>query len=193
MFKSIFSRNFAKLVALCFLCFVAVSVSAQDKTKTIGNKPRSGSSNNTFDAVKGAQVGIEMNAGKKQVQLLTLNFHTQNRSNDSIPFKVNVYQMAGKFPNEANLVKDEIKGYIKKYDNVENHQLTTVDLSPYNVKVAGDIVVSIEFLTTKTNSNVGFACGLFNGGTFHKDGETQPWKKIPIVGVDFNVLVKKLK
>ncbi|XHR98096.1 hypothetical protein ACFJIV_16390 [Mucilaginibacter sp. UC70_90] len=193
MFKSIFSRNFAKLVALCFLCFVAVSVSAQDKTKTIGNKPRSGSSNNTFDAVKGAQVGIEMNAGKKQVQLLTLNFHTQNRSSDSIPFKVNVYQMAGKFPNEANLVKDEIKGYIKKYDNVENHQLTTVDLSPYNVKVAGDIVVSIEFLTTKTNSNVGFACGLFNGGTFHKNGETQPWKKIPIVGVDFNVLVKKLK
>ncbi|UOE46630.1 hypothetical protein MTO98_19690 [Mucilaginibacter sp. SMC90] len=170
-----------------------INVSAQDKTKTIGNKPRSGSSNNTFNAVKGAQVGIEMNAGKKQVQLLTLNFHTQNRSSDSIPFKVNVYQMAGKFPNEANLVKDEIKGYIKKYDSQESHQLTTVDLSPYNVKVAGDIVVSIEFLTTRNGSNIGFACGLFNGGTFHKDGETEPWKKIPVVGADFNVLVKKLK
>lgn len=191
--NSIFPRNFVKLFALCFLCFVAVNVSAQDKTKTIGNKPRTGSSNTSFDAVKGKQVGIEMNAGKRQVQLLRLNFHTQNRSSDSIPFKVNVYQMAGKFPNEANLVKDEIKGYIKKYDNQDDHQLTTVDLSPYDVKVAGDIVVSIEFLTTKTGSNIGFACGLLNGGTFHKDGETQPWKKIPVVGVDFNVLVKKLK
>lgn len=191
--NSIFPRNFVKLFALCFLCFVSVNVSAQDKTKTIGNKPRTGSSNTSFDAVKGKQVGIEMSAGKKQVQLLRLNFHTQNRSSDSIPFKVNVYQMAGKFPNEANLVKDEIKGYIKKYDNQEDHQLTTVDLSPYNVNVAGDIVVSIEFLTTKAGSNIGFACGLLNGGTFHKDSETQPWKKIPVVGVDFNVLVKKLK
>lgn len=193
MLNLISPRNFIKLFAVCFLCIVTISVSAQDKTKTIGNKPRSGSSNNTFNAVKGAQVGIEMSAGKKQVQLLTLNFHTQNRSSDSIPFKVNVYQMAGKFPNEANLVKDEIKGYIKKYDSQETHQLTTVDLTPYDVKVAGDIVVSIEFLTTKTGSNVGFACGLFNGGTFHKDGETQPWKKIPVVGADFSVVVKKLK
>lgn len=193
MLNSTFPRSFVKLFALCSLCFVVVNVSAQDKTKTIGNKPRTGSSNTSFDAVKGRQVGIEMSAGKKQVQLLRLNFHTQNRSSDSIPFKVNVYQMAGKFPNEANLVKDEIKGYIKKYDNQEDDQLTTVDLSPYNVKVAGDIVVSIEFLTTKTGSNIGFACGLLNGGTFHKDSETQPWKKIPVVGVDFNVLVKKLK
>jgi hypothetical protein len=193
MLNLIFPRNFVKLFAVCFLCLAAVSVSAQDKTKTIGNKPRTGSSNTSFDAVKGRQVGIEMNAGKKPVQLLRLSFHTQNRSNDSIPFKVNVYQMAGKFPNEANLVNDEIKGYIKKYNNQDNHQLITVDLSPYNVKVAGDIVVSIEFLTTKTGSNIGFACGLFNGGTFHKDTETEPWKKIPVVGVDFNVLVKKLK
>jgi hypothetical protein len=193
MLNLISPRNFIKLFAAFFLCLTALGVSAQDKTKTIGNKPRTGSSNTSFSAVKGRQVGIEMNAGKKQVQLLRLNFHTQNRSSDSIPFKVNVYQMAGKFPNEANLVKDEIKGYIKKYDNQEDHQLTTIDLTPYNVKVAGDIVVSIEFLTTKTGSNIGFACGLFNGGTFHKDSETEPWKKIPVVGVDFNVLVKKLK
>jgi hypothetical protein len=187
------TRNLLKLFSACFLCFLAINASAQDKTKTIGNKPRTGSSNNSYSAVKGRQVGIEMNAGKHPVQLLRLNFHTQNRSSDSVMFKVNVYQMAGKFPNEANLVKDEIKGVIKKYDNQENHQLTTVDLSPYNIKVAGDIVVSIEFLETKNGSDIGFACGLFNGGTFHKDDENQPWKKTPVVGVDFNVLVKKLK
>ena len=122
MLNLIFPRNFVKLFAVCFLCLAALGVSAQDKTKTIGNKLRTGSSNTSFDAVKGRQVGIEMSAGKKQVQLLRLNFHTQNRSSDSIPFKVNVYQMAGKFPNEANLVKDEIKGYIKKYNNQDNHQ-----------------------------------------------------------------------
>ena len=180
-----------KLIVACLLCIISLSAFGQEKIKTIGNKPRTGSSNTTFDAVKGKLVGIEMNAGKKQVQLLKLSFHTSNRSSDSIWFKVNVYQMAGKYPNDVNLVKDEVKGVIKKY-STEGHQLTTVDLSPYNIKVAGDIVVAIEFLETRNGSNIGFACGILNGGTFHRESEAEGWKKIPVVGVDFSVQVKTL-
>lgn len=180
-----------RLLVVFLLCFVVLKSFGQEKIKTIGNKPRTGSANNSFNAVKGKLVGIEMNAGKRQVQLLKLSFHTQNHSQDSIAFKVNVYQMAGKYPNNVNLVTDEVKGYIQKYRD-GSHQLTTVDLSPYNIKVAGDIVVAIEFLETKQGSDISFSCGLFNGGTFYRDSEAAGWKKIPIVGADFSVQVKKL-
>lgn len=173
-------------------CVATLSSFAQDKTKTIGNKPRQGSSNTSFSAVKGAQVGIQMNAGHKHVQLLTLNFHVANRASDSVAFKVNVYRMDGKFPVDSNLTAAIIKGIIPKYKNGE-HQQVSVDLSPYNIVVSGQILVSIEFLSTKRGSDISFACGVLNGGTFHKDSDTEKWKKIPIVGVDFSVLVKKLK
>ncbi|WP_439697607.1 hypothetical protein ACFGVS_04295 [Mucilaginibacter sp. AW1-7] len=181
-----------KSIFTFLLCLVAISSFAQDKTKMIGNKPREGSANNSFSAVKGGQVGIRMNAGRKQVQLLKLNFHAANQSGDSVPFKVNVYKMNGKLPADTNLVVAEIKGTIPKYEN-GGHQLVTVDLSPYNVVVSGQILVSIEFLTTKNGSEISFACGLLNGGTFHKEPGIDKWKKIPVVGADFNVLVKKLK
>jgi hypothetical protein len=176
----------------CLFCFIAVGSFAQDKTKTIGNKAREGSTNTSFSAVKGAQVGIRMSAGHKSVQLLKLNFHVANHAHDSIPFKINMYKMNGKFPADSNLVSGEIKGRIPKYSNGE-HQLVSVDISAYKVIVSGDILVSIEFLTSKDGANIGFACGLLNGGTFHKDSPGEKWKKIPVVGVDFNVLVKKLK
>ncbi|MDN3583252.1 hypothetical protein [Mucilaginibacter flavus] len=181
-----------KIFITCLLAFVITGAFAQDKTKTIGNKSREGSTNTSFDAVKGAQVGIRMNAGHKKVELLKLTFHCKNRASDSIAFKVNVYHMGGKLPIDSNLVKEQITGFIGKYNKSEIQEVS-VDLSAYHVLVSGDILVSIEFLTTKTGSNISFACGLLNGGTFHKDGITQPWKKIPVVGVDFNVLVKKLK
>lgn len=181
-----------KIITACLLCFIAIGSFAQDKTKTIGNKARKGSTNTSFTAVKGAQVGVMMNAGHKPVELLKLNFHADNRSGDSIAFKVNVYQMNGKLPSDTNLVKEEIKGVIKK-NNTEEHQLVSVDLSPCKINVSGDILVSIEFLTTKNGSYIGFACGLFNGGTFHKNANSSEWKKIPVVGADFNVLVKKMK
>lgn len=176
----------------CLLCLLVLGGFAQDKTKTIGNKAREGSANNSYSAVKGAQVGIRMSAGRKPVQLLKLNFHADSYASDSIAFKVNVYQMDGKFPLDTNLVNAEIKGLIKKHDT-EKHQLVSVDLSPYKIDVRGDILVSVEFLTTKPGSEISFACGLFNGGTFHKDANSAKWKKVPIVGADFNVLVKKLK
>ncbi|MEO3403516.1 hypothetical protein AAFN85_06415 [Mucilaginibacter sp. CAU 1740] len=180
-----------RLLIAIFCCVISLSAFGQDKIKTIGNKPRTGSSNNSFAAIKGYLVGIEMNAGKKQVQLMKLRFHTSNHASDSVAFKVNVYQMAGKYPNTANLVTGEVKGYIKKY-TTEGVQLNTVDLAPYNIKVAGNIVVAIEFLETRSGSNISFASGVLNGGTFCKSPDSENWKKIPIVGVDFSVDVKKL-
>lgn len=186
-----------KLLFICFICFAAFNGLAQDKTKIIGHKSRSGTTNNSFGIVQGAQIGIRMNAGHKPVELLKLSFHVDNLGKDTIPFKVNVYAMGDKLPQGDNLVKEEIKGSVIREkapnDPLINNQLITVDLSPYKVDVKGDIIVSIEFLSTIPNRSLGFSCGLLNGGTYYKKNPDTEWKKIPVVGADFNVLVKKLK
>lgn len=162
----------------------AFGAQAQKGTKVIGNKPRSGSSNSSFDLVKGNQLGIKMNAGSKPVQLLKLNFDVDNASNDSLQFKVNVYEFNNVAPGK-NLATQDVHGTVPKGKN-----RVTVDLEPYNIIAKKDILVAIEWLKTYHGDNH-FAIGLFNGGTYrYENGE---WKKTPVAGVDFNVLVKKLK
>ncbi len=171
-------------IAAALLMITISAVQAQEKTKLIGNKPRSGSANSSFDLVKGYQIGIKMSAGHKPVQLLKLNFDVDNQSKDSLKFKVNVYDFNDVTPGE-NLVKQDIVSAIPTGKN-----RVTVNLEPYNIKAKGHILVAIEWLNNYNGDNH-FAIGLFNGGTYYfKDNH---WKKIAVAGVDFNVLVRKLK
>ncbi len=172
------------LTAMIFAIAVIFTASAQDHTKVIGNKPRLGSANSSYDMVKGNQVGIKMNAGHKPVQLLKLNFDADNQGKDSLKFKVNVYEFNEVTPGK-NLAGEGVYGYIPSGKGP-----VTVDLSTYNITAKGHILVAIEWLQTYNTSNQ-FAVGLFNGGTYHY--ENGVWKKTSVAGADFNVLVKKLK
>ena len=168
-----------------FLTILIHSVDAQDKTKVIGNKPRFGSSNSSFSATKGHQVGIKMNAGRKSVQLLKLNFGVDNRNTDSLKFKVNIFEFKGEQPGE-NLATNAIIAAMPPGKN-----RLDVDLSKFNIITKGEILVAIEFLGAQEISSPSFNIGLFNGGTYRYEGAE--WKKMPIAGIDFNVLVKKIK
>jgi hypothetical protein len=166
-----------------FTIAIAFGASAQNSTKVIGNKPRSGSANSSFDMVKGNQIGIKMSAGRKPVQLLQLNFDADNVSKDSLRFKVNVYEFNDVAPVH-NLVTQEILGSVLPGKN-----RITVNLAPFNIIAKKDILVAIEWLKTYHGDNH-IAIGLFNGGTYrYENGE---WKKTPVAGVDFNVLVKRV-
>lgn len=180
------STAILKTIFAALLITVALPVNAQ-KIKTIGNKLRSGTSNNTFGVIKGDEIGIKMKAGKKKVQLLKLTFDVENRQPDSLAFKVNVYNFSDEKAGE-NLVKQEIKGMI-----APGKIRQVVDIAPYNIETSGDILVSIEWLKTSPGMEAAFAIGLFNGGTYHKESVTDEWKKIPVAGVDFNMQVMEKK
>lgn len=176
---------FKTVFAVLMLSFT-LSAQAQ-KIKTIGNKLRSGSSNNTFAVVKGGEIGIKMKAGKKPVQLLKLTFDVENRQQDSLPFKVNIYQFANEQPGDK-LTSQEITGVIAR-----GKTRPVVDLSPYGIEVSGDILVTIEWLKSAPGPEASFAIGLFNGGTYHKDSAVAEWEKIPVAGIDFNMQVMQKK
>jgi len=169
------------MLAAVFILFTALTTQAQEKT--IGNKPRKGSANTSINVIKGNQVAIKMNAGKKPVQLLKFNFNVENRSPDSIRFKVNVYDYDVSVGE--NFVKKDITGTI-----LEGKNHISIDLAPYDIRVKGNILVAIEWLKTDPSAIPAFAIGVFNGGTYTY--ENAVWKKTPLFGADFNVQVKKL-
>jgi len=180
--KKILSKLKSIKALALFMLAVIFTAQAQDKTRLIGNRPRSGSANSSFEVIKGNQTGIKINAGHKPVQLLQLNFDAESMSSDSIKFKVNVYEFNYVAPGE-NLVKQPIIGALTKGKN-----RISVDLEPYNIVAKGHILVAIEWLKNSSANNH-FAIGLFNGGTYcFEDGR---WKKTPVAGVDFNVRVRK--
>lgn len=183
MIKTLTTLKFRMLFS-AFILFSVIAVHAQDKTKFIGNKPRQGSSNSSFGVIKGNQLGIKMKAGKKPVQLLKLDFGVASNDRENLKFKVNVYEFNGILSGE-NFVKQDIIGVIPK-----GKGKVSVDLEPYHIQVRKDILVTIEWLETVSGANPSFAIGLFNGGSYqYEEGK---WKRIPVAGLDFNILVKKL-
>jgi hypothetical protein len=177
--KKIFYIAFASILILSSIS----PALAQNKVKRIGNKPRSGSAKSSFSVVKGEQVGVVMRAGRKPVQLLQLNFDAESEGADSLVFKVNVYKIDDGKPGK-NLVQQPIFGSLPKGKN-----RVSVDLSKYNVVADGIILVAIEWVKTSPADNQ-FAVGLFNGGTWYY--RNHEWKHVPIVGADFNVMVRRV-
>ncbi|WP_158795786.1 hypothetical protein [Pedobacter sp. L105] len=183
MIRKLTALKFTMLIT-AFILFSATAVHAQDKTKIIGNKPRQGSSNSSSSVIKGHQFGIKMNAGRKPVELLKLDFGVQSNDRDNLKFKVNVYEFNGILSGE-NFVKQDIVGVIPK-----GKGRVSVDLEPYHIQVKKDILVTIEWLETVSGAEPSFAIGLFNGGSYqYEEGK---WKRIPVAGFDFNILVRKL-
>ena len=172
------------LFLIIALSMFSLTTQAQDKIKRIGNKPRTGTSNTSFAVNKGHQIGIKMNAGRKNVQLLSLDFGVENNKQEPIEIKVNVYQFKKEQPTE-NLSKGPILAKIPA-----GKSRMSIDLAKYDIQAKGDILVAIEFLDTKPGNDPIFSIGLFNGGTYRYQGTE--WKKMPVAGVDFNVMVKKL-
>lgn len=184
MNKTLTTFKFIACTAMLILT-TFITAQAQEKTKRIGNKPRLGSSNSTHSVIKGNQIGIKMEAGRKPVQLLKLDFGVTNNTGKTLKFKVNVYEFNGIMSGE-NFVKKDIIAEIPVGKN-----RVDVDLSPYNIEVKRDILATIEWLETVDGASPSFAIGVFNGGSY--EYASGKWKKIPVFGLDFNIIVKKLK
>jgi len=177
---------FSKLKCVAAIFVLTTTIAAAQtkyKTRHIGNKPRDGSANSSFDLRKGNQVGVKMNIGHKPVKLLKFHFDVENNNGDSLKFKVNIYNFTDDGPQEK-LFNQDIFGAAPTGKNCVN-----IDLEPYNLQAKGTILVAIESLNDYGGDNH-FPIGILNGGTWtYKNNR---WKKIPIVGVDFNMLVAKI-
>ena len=89
---------------------------------------------------KGHETGSIIEIKHEGTLLKDLRFDLRTNNPDSIVFRINIYSVDNKV--FTNILKDNIFVRLKKGETGEQ----IVDLTPYNIVVDSDILVTIEFL-----------------------------------------------
>ena len=162
------------------------------KKKTLGNKTESKfmSTGFSYDQL-GAEMGIKINIRKNPTFVDAFNFNiSYNRLSSKSVFRVNFYTIKNKKPFE-NILRENILVTIEPKETGK----ITVDLSPFDIVLDNDVIVTLEWLETEGNNNKGeaifFSLGLMNSGTLYKKSSQAKFKKHSSLGVGFNIDVRQ--
>ncbi len=135
----------------------------------------------------GGEIATKIKIRKKDTRLLDVKFNVLKNLSDSIKVRVNIYNYSKRYPQEK-LVSDNIYHTITARSGQE-----TVNLTPYNIKVDDDIVVSIELVKVYGNKIDFIISGEKNGGASFKRYVSQDkWKRFDVDCINFSVLTSIL-
>ncbi len=152
------------------------------KYETIGSKSINDKTIGYWKEEKalGGEIATRMRIRKERTKLLNFGFYIKENLADSLLIRVNVYDYRNKYPRKNVLAKN-IYHTVTKQRGAEQ-----VDLSPYNIIVSEDIVISIE-LVEIYGKRIGFAlAGSLDPGTSYVRYVSQDrWNKYDEIGLSF--------
>ena len=153
----------------------------RSSTRVFGNKTESKFFGGKFSSSDfGSEMAIKINVGSKSVHLDKFKFNVSYNTEDSVTFRLNIYNEKDGLPKE-NILRENILIRIgKQTGNIE------IDLSKYNIVVNDKIFVSLEYIGGSRNSGIVFSAGFANRGTYYRKTSQSRWRKYPM-GVGFNV------
>jgi hypothetical protein len=168
------------ILLIAILTGIAVNIRANAQQEiALGSHATKGISNTSITTGEG--IGTKMNAGKKKVQLKSLEVNLINEHPDSVMLYVRLFPIHGKTFGE-NMIPNKI------YTVPLNKNQILVDLSDLNLFVSGEFVVGLEWAITinKGNNKISYHSGLgpFKKGIYYKEANVSQWKKIPLFGFD---------
>jgi len=131
----------------------------------------------------GYEVGILLKI-RKTAKLERLNLNLVKCSLDTIHLRINFYKVSGIMEFE-NILTTPI--YLK-ISNKEIKDKVTIDLLPYDIKVKGDCLVTLECIKEMGDGDLSFS-GNLNGKTYVRKTSQDSWQTIPF-GVCYNVEAK---
>ncbi len=136
----------------------------------------------------GGEIATRIRIKKKKTKLLNLDFKLVENKTDSILLRVNVYDYKKKYPLQ-NLVNSQIYHTVRR--DVSD---VSIDLSPYNIIVDDDIVVSIELVKVYGEQ---LAIAIAGSDTrvisFTRAISQDGWKRYRGKGIAFSLRVGQLK
>jgi hypothetical protein len=172
------------------------------RTKILGNTTTSKMVSVGFPVrFLGAEIGVRMTLGKHPRRLEKFHCHVSGASTriDTPVFRLNIYRVVK--GNPENILQRNILLSIGKAPGDY-----TVDLFPLNLVLSGDILVSLELLSTGPPGAPGppglpappgpnpgavyFSAAFFNSGTWRRQTSQAEWKKARGIGVGFNLEVQ---
>lgn len=182
-YKSLLNKNIALNERYYKLDEVVVSPKIY-KQKTFGYTTRFKSMQAGFDKNDlGYECGILLKI-KKSALLETLNLNVVSCSFDTIFYRVNLYKVVNETTYE-NILTSPIYIKIPK-DKIKDK--ITIDLLPYNLKVNGDCLITLEYIKELGNGYLWF-CARFPGKTYIRKTSQGNWETVPI-GISFSVDAK---
>lgn len=134
----------------------------------------------------GYECGIMMkNKGIAYLEKLIINI--ASCSYDSIYYRVNIYSKTGKM-SFKNILKTPI--YIKmSQEDVKNK--IVLDLSPYNLIISGNFLITLEHIKNLGDGNLLFS-SRFPGKTIYRKTSQGMWEKSPVgIGLALQVKIKE--
>ncbi|RZT00233.1 carboxypeptidase-like regulatory domain-containing protein [Aquimarina brevivitae] len=130
----------------------------------------------------GGEIATLIKVRHDDVKLRELNFVVNENESDSLLVRVNVYEEKHNKPGDK-LVTENIYHTIK----AKHHAQETIDLSPYNIVVQDDFIISIE-LVEVYGDYIGFSVqGTNRGKAYLRDVSQDSWKKFTNTGMAFTV------
>jgi pimeloyl-ACP methyl ester carboxylesterase len=160
------------------------------KKKVLGNKTRSKFLGTGFSHDQlGAEMGVRINI-RQPILVDTFRFFiSYNRLSAQAVFRLNFYEVVSGKPG-SNLMRQQI---LIPIDPKQTGEIV-VDLKPYSIGLDDDVIVSLEWVDIKGNTEEGeaifFPLGLFSNGTLYKESSQAPFKKFNSLGVGFNLDVR---
>lgn len=136
----------------------------------------------------GYEIGILVKVRKRPTQIKVLNLHNLATSYDSVFYRLNVYEMEGREPVRSAL-NEPIYIQLTKTDLRTE---ISVDLTPYNIMVHDDFVITLEYVRELGEGRLSFGAGMANGWTYYRRTSQGRWYRSPI-GIGMSVLIRYAK
>jgi len=133
----------------------------------------------------GAEVGRKFNLPRQsEVRLDTFRFFIAQNNFDTVGLRINVYELTDGRPG-ANLLR---KSLIVSLPNRAKGWIT-IDLLPYDIIAADDVVVSVEWIYYRGKGNaLSLPIAMPSAGThFYKYGSQARWKKFAGMSAAFSL------
>jgi hypothetical protein len=136
----------------------------------------------------GCELVIKIKAKRSPTYLESFHFAIARSIYDTLLFRLNVYTIVDDMPGEQI--------------NTRNIYVTTtaqkgwvhVDLRDYNIMAEDDFAIGLELIKDFRKGDLAkglfFSAGMLNKNCYYRKASQQEWKKVPVVGLGFNVTVK---
>lgn len=162
---------------------VVIRESKKTKTKILGNTTETKNVIAGFGSNQlGTEVGIRIKIRKSPTRLKKFNTYIVNNAYDTLVFRINVYNIKNEMPDQKLL-----KENIIITTTIKSGKLT-IDLTPYNIIVFGDFVISLEWIKDLGNTNeLQFSASILRGNIYFRKTSDCNWIKESIIGIGFNV------
>lgn len=135
----------------------------------------------------GCELVTRINIKNDPTYIEKFNFYISRSIFDTLLFRLNVYEMKDGLPGrQLNTQNIFVTTSVKK-------GWVSIDLSKFNLVASTDFAIGLELIRDFRKGDVSkglyFGAGMFNKDSYYRKVSQQEWKKVPTVGIGFNVEV----